>query len=75
MVSSDTVLISVTHILLFQKASQLSIDSNLKEYVKSQNNHKVSYAIIRGSVVPIGAPIQSVIAPSVTGVVQTIKLR
>lgn len=31
--------------------------------------------MIRGTVTPIGTPIQSVIAPSVTGVVQVIKLR
>lgn len=59
----------------FQKASQLQIDSNLKEHVKSQSNQKVPYAVIRGTVLPIGTPIQSVIAPSVTGVIQTIKLR
>lgn len=47
----------------------------MKEIVKNSPDGKISYGIIRGTVKPIGQPIQSVMSPSVTGVLQVIKLR
>lgn len=58
-----------------QVAKQYSIDENLKDIVKQSKDGKISYGIIRGTVKPIGQPIQSVMSPSVTGVLQVIKLR
>lgn len=55
-------------------APQLSLDSDLKELIREQKSKKIPYAVVRGTVVPIGAPIQSVMSPSVTGVIQVIKL-
>lgn len=36
--------------------------------------NKVQYAVVRGTVKPIGPPMHSVLSPSVTGVLQVIKL-
>jgi len=43
--------------------------------VGKQKDSKIPYAVIRGTVVPIGAPMKSVMSPSVTGVLQMMKLR
>lgn len=60
---------------LCQVAKQYSIDENLKEIIKQSRDGKINYGIIRGTVKPIGQPIHSVMSPSVTGVLQVIKLR
>lgn len=58
-----------------QDAPQLSIDNTLSENVAAQKNRKIPYAIIRGTVTPIGQPLQSIMTPSVTGVLQVIKVK
>lgn len=58
-----------------QSAPELSLDAKLREHVSSKSGQKVPYAIIRGTVQPIGTPIASVMSPSVTGVIQVIKLK
>lgn len=64
------------HVLCaFQAAPQLAIDGDLKDYVGAQKDKKIPYAVVRGTVTPIGVPIRSVTSPSVTGVLQVIKLR
>uniref|UniRef100_A0A0K8TS00 RING-type E3 ubiquitin transferase n=1 Tax=Tabanus bromius TaxID=304241 RepID=A0A0K8TS00_TABBR len=55
-------------------APQLPLDDSLKSYVQQQKDQKVPYAVIRGTVSPIGAPIKSVLSPTVTGVLQIMKL-
>ncbi|KAG4078824.1 hypothetical protein HA402_015414 [Bradysia odoriphaga] len=55
-------------------AKQYPVDDSLKEIVKQSPDGKINYGIIRGTVKPIGQPIQSVMSPSVTGVLQVIKL-
>ncbi|XP_037881750.1 mitochondrial E3 ubiquitin protein ligase 1 isoform X2 [Glossina fuscipes] len=62
------------HVNLLRKAPQLPLDSDLKRYVGKQKDQKVPYAVIRGTVTPIGIPMRSVMSPSVTGVLQVIKL-
>uniref|UniRef100_D3TMJ3 RING-type E3 ubiquitin transferase n=1 Tax=Glossina morsitans morsitans TaxID=37546 RepID=D3TMJ3_GLOMM len=59
---------------LLRKAPQLPLDNDLKRYVGKQKDQKVPYAVIRGTVTPIGVPMRSVMSPSVTGVLQVIKL-
>lgn len=58
-----------------QDAPQLNIDKDLPEYVGAQKDKKVPYAIVRGTVAPIGKPLQSMMSPSVTGVLQVIKVK
>lgn len=38
-------------------------------------NNKIPYVVLRGTVTPLAPPMKSVLAPSVTGVLQVIKLR
>lgn len=59
---------------LLKEAPQLAIDGNLKQHVASQNDKKIPYVVLRGNVTPIGIPITSVMAPTVTGVLQVMKL-
>ncbi|XP_055373289.1 mitochondrial E3 ubiquitin protein ligase 1 [Condylostylus longicornis] len=54
-------------------APQLNLDSDLKSTIAKEKN-KIPYAVIRGIVTPIGSPMRSVMNPSVTGVLQVIKL-
>lgn len=56
-------------------APQLSLDSNLSQHVASHSHGKIPYVIIRGTVKPIGQPLQSIMTPSVTGVLQIIKVK
>lgn len=58
-----------------QVAKQYPIDENLKDIVRNSKDGKINYGIIRGTVKPIGEPMRSVMSPSVTGVLQVIKLR
>lgn len=53
----------------------MNIDQNLFEHVAAQKDKKVPYAIVRGTVTPIGTPLQSIMSPSVTGVLQVIKVK
>lgn len=53
----------------------MNIDKNLYDHVASQKDKKVPYAIVRGTVTPIGTPLQSIMSPSVTGVLQVIKVK
>lgn len=53
----------------------MSIDKDLSDYVASQKNQKIPYVILRGTVQPIGKPLQSIMTPSVTGVLQVIKVK
>ncbi|XP_055317997.1 mitochondrial E3 ubiquitin protein ligase 1 [Sitodiplosis mosellana] len=57
-----------------KEAPQLAIDKDLNDYVGAQKNRKIPYAIVRGTVEPIGKPLQSIMSPSVTGVLQVIKV-
>lgn len=61
-------------LISLKNAPELKINSQLKEYVNKQESKRVPYAVIRGTVVPIGSPIRSGMTPSVTGVLQIIKL-
>lgn len=54
-------------------APQLAIDDTLKDRLRKSGN-KINYAVIRGTVTPIGNPLNSVMSPSVTGVLQIMKL-
>ncbi|XP_055531899.1 mitochondrial E3 ubiquitin protein ligase 1 [Wyeomyia smithii] len=54
-------------------APQLPIDESLVNSLK-KNDGKIKYAVIRGTVTPIGAALHSVMTPSVTGVLQIMKL-
>lgn len=58
-----------------QDAPQLNIEKELHEYVGAQKDKKVPYAIVRGTVSPIGKPLQSIMSPSVTGVLQVITVK
>lgn len=60
---------------LAQDAPQLNIDNDLSNYVAAQKDKKIPYAIVRGTVSPIGKPLQSIMSPSVTGVLQIIKVK
>lgn len=62
-------------IIKLQDSPELKIDQNLIEYVASQKDKKIPYAIVRGTVTPIGKPLQSIMSPSVTGVLQIIKVK
>lgn len=57
-----------------KNAPQIPIDADLKKLLESKKDKKIPYAVIRGTVIPVGVPIRSVMSPSVTGVVQVIKL-
>ncbi|KAH8239548.1 hypothetical protein KR032_005415 [Drosophila birchii] len=59
---------------LLKTAPQYNIDSNLKSLVERQNEKKIPYAVIRGTVTPIGVPLRSALVPSVSGVLQIVKL-
>lgn len=61
--------------VLFQDAQQLNIDKDLSEHVGAQKDKKIPYAIVRGTVQPIGTPLQSIMSPSVTGVLQVITVK
>ncbi|XP_029734744.1 mitochondrial E3 ubiquitin protein ligase 1 [Aedes albopictus] len=54
-------------------APQLAIDETLPERLKRTDN-KIKYGVIRGTVTPIGTPLKCVMSPSVTGVLQIMKL-
>ncbi|XP_065090491.1 mitochondrial E3 ubiquitin protein ligase 1 [Ochlerotatus camptorhynchus] len=56
-----------------KEAPQLAIDESLSERLKKGDN-KIKYGVIRGTVTPIGTPLKSVMSPSVTGVLQIMKL-
>ncbi|XP_030386496.1 mitochondrial E3 ubiquitin protein ligase 1-like [Scaptodrosophila lebanonensis] len=59
---------------VLKSAPQYPIDSNLRGIVEQQPNRKIPYAVIRGTVTPIGTPLRSVLVPSVSGVLQIVKL-
>lgn len=61
--------------MYIKDAPQLSLDSNLSHHVASQSDKKIPYVIIRGTVKPMGQPLQSIMTPSVTGVLQIIKVK
>jgi len=46
----------------------------LKTLVERQPGKKIPYAVIRGTVNPIGDPLQSSLGPTVSGVPQIVKL-
>lgn len=71
----ERILAYVLCIFNSKTTEQFSIDENLKQYVSQQKDQKIDYAIIRGTVKPIGAPMQSSYSPSVTSVLQVIKIR
>lgn len=56
-----------------KEAPQLAIDESLTGKLKCSDN-KIRYGVIRGTVTPIGTPLKSVMSPSVTGVLQIMKL-
>ncbi|XP_017843810.2 mitochondrial E3 ubiquitin protein ligase 1 [Drosophila busckii] len=55
-------------------APQYNIDSDLKSLVARQRDKKIPYAVIRGTVTPMGVPLRSSFVPSVSGVLQIVKL-
>ncbi|XP_017070634.1 mitochondrial E3 ubiquitin protein ligase 1-like [Drosophila eugracilis] len=55
-------------------AKQYKIDDTLKSLVEKQPGKKISYALIRGVVTPIGVPLESSLVPRVNGVLQIIRL-
>lgn len=59
---------------LHQEAPQLNIDKDLGKYVASQKNSKIPYAVLRGTVTPMGSALKSV-KSSVGGVLQIIKVQ
>ncbi|EDW79412.1 uncharacterized protein Dwil_GK20428 [Drosophila willistoni] len=59
---------------VLKSASQYNIDGDLKGIVEKQHDKKVPYAVIRGTVTPIGVPLRSTLVPSVSGVLQIVKL-
>ncbi|XP_067647662.1 mitochondrial E3 ubiquitin protein ligase 1 [Eurosta solidaginis] len=62
------------HINCLKDAPQLVINNDLKDLVSRSKDKKIPYAVLRGTVSPIGVPLRSVMSPSVTGVLQVIKL-
>lgn len=54
-------------------APQLAIDDTLTDRLRKSGN-KINYGVIRGTVTPIGNPMHAVMSPSVTGVLQIMKL-
>uniref|UniRef100_A0A182NIM5 RING-type E3 ubiquitin transferase n=1 Tax=Anopheles dirus TaxID=7168 RepID=A0A182NIM5_9DIPT len=55
-------------------APQLHIDDQLPDRLRKEPDQKLKYAVIRGSVTPIGTALRSAMSPSVTGVLQTMTL-
>uniref|UniRef100_A0A182J2Y4 RING-type E3 ubiquitin transferase n=1 Tax=Anopheles atroparvus TaxID=41427 RepID=A0A182J2Y4_ANOAO len=60
--------------LALKDAPQLQIDDQLTERIAKEPQQKLKYAVIRGSVKPIGTALHSAMSPSVTGVLQTMTL-
>ncbi|XP_052847282.1 mitochondrial E3 ubiquitin protein ligase 1 [Drosophila gunungcola] len=59
---------------VLKTAPQYNIDGQLKSVVDQQHDKKIPYAVIRGTVTPIGVPLRSSLVPSVSGVLQIVKL-
>ncbi|XP_064552480.1 mitochondrial E3 ubiquitin protein ligase 1 [Drosophila montana] len=59
---------------VLREAPQYNIDGDLKNIVSRQQDKKIPYAVIRGTVTPIGVPLRSSFVPSVSGVLQIVKL-
>ncbi|XP_023166671.1 mitochondrial E3 ubiquitin protein ligase 1 [Drosophila hydei] len=59
---------------VLKEAPQYNIDGELKNIVSRQRDKKIPYAVIRGTVAPIGVPLRSSFVPSVSGVLQIVKL-
>ncbi|EDV38877.1 uncharacterized protein Dana_GF25023 [Drosophila ananassae] len=59
---------------VLKTAPQYSIDGDLKSVVEKHRDKKIPYAVIRGTVTPIGVPLRSNLVPSVSGVLQIVKL-
>ncbi|XP_053672374.1 mitochondrial E3 ubiquitin protein ligase 1 [Anopheles nili] len=55
-------------------APQVQIDELLPDRIRKEPDQKLKYAVIRGSVTPIGTALRSAMSPSVTGVLQTMTL-
>lgn len=53
----------------------MEINKDLKEVVVTHPDQKLSYVSIRGNVKPIGNPIVSINNPSITGVIQLLRLK
>ena len=58
-----------------QAAPHVNIDDSLKGKLQSSSDKKIPYAVIRGTVTPIGIPLKSAMTPNVTGVLQIMKLK
>ncbi|XP_068156928.1 mitochondrial E3 ubiquitin protein ligase 1-like [Drosophila tropicalis] len=59
---------------MLKSAVQLPIDGDLSRTLEKQQDKKIPYAVIRGTVTPIGQPIRSSLVPGVSGVLQIVKL-
>ncbi|EDV96805.1 mitochondrial E3 ubiquitin protein ligase 1 [Drosophila grimshawi] len=59
---------------VLKAAPQYNIDGELKNIVARQHDKKIPYAVIRGTVTPIGVPLRSSFVPTVSGVLQIVKL-
>ncbi|BFF99285.1 mitochondrial E3 ubiquitin protein ligase 1 [Drosophila madeirensis] len=59
---------------LLKSAPQYNIDGNLRSIVERKVDKSIPYAVIRGTVTPMGVPLRSTLVPSVSGVLQIVKL-
>ncbi|KRF99751.1 uncharacterized protein Dwil_GK26989 [Drosophila willistoni] len=59
---------------MLKSAAQVPIDGDLRSALEKQQDKKIPFAVIRGTVTPIGPPIRSTLVPGVSGVLQIMKL-
>lgn len=57
-----------------QGAVEVNLGKGLVKTLQKSPGNRLDYAVIRGTVVPVGSPMTSVMSPSVTGVLQVMKL-
>ncbi|CAH1969217.1 unnamed protein product [Acanthoscelides obtectus] len=60
---------------MIQGAPYLTIDKELKEIVETHPEGRLSYVSVRGTIKPIGNPIVSINNPTITGVVQLLRIK
>lgn len=57
-----------------QGAAQVTLNKELAKTLLDAPGKRLDYAVIRGTVVPVGSPMKAVMSPSVTAVLQVMKL-
>jgi hypothetical protein len=60
---------------VLQNAPVLELNHDLKEIVKTHENQKLPYVVIRGEVKALGSPITSVNNHSITGAIQKLCMK